>query len=102
MAALAGLQVGIEDSADRTHEGAAFLGDLHVVAIDVHQPVVDHGREARAFGSKIDIGDYLGLTTETVSRTLPRLKQSGIIFLNSDRRVSIADAATLEEIAEGF
>lgn len=52
MAALAGLQVGIEHSTDRTHEGAAFLGDLDVVAINVHQPVVDHGREARAFGSK--------------------------------------------------
>ena len=52
MAALAGLQIGIKHSADQTHEGAAFLGDLGLVAIDVHQPVVDHGREARVFGNK--------------------------------------------------
>ena len=52
MAALAGLQLGIEHSTDQTHEVAAFLRDLDVVAINVRQPVVDHGREARAFGSK--------------------------------------------------
>ncbi|MBT6542488.1 MAG: helix-turn-helix domain-containing protein [Rhodobacteraceae bacterium] len=52
--------------------------------------------------SRNDIGDYLGLTTETVSRTLTRLKQSGVIALNSDRRISIIDAETLNEIAEGF
>ena len=52
--------------------------------------------------SRNDIGDYLGLTTETVSRTLTRLKQSGVIALNSDRRISIADPASLGEIAEGY
>jgi CRP/FNR family transcriptional regulator, anaerobic regulatory protein len=52
--------------------------------------------------SRNDIGDYLGLTTETVSRTLTRLKQSGVIALNSDRRISIIDSETLDEIAEGF
>lgn len=52
--------------------------------------------------SRNDIGDYLGLTTETVSRTLTRLKQSGVIALNSDRRISIVAASTLSELAEGF
>ena len=52
--------------------------------------------------SRNDIGDYLGLTTETVSRTLTRLKQSGVIALNSDRRISVTDPETLSEIAEGF
>lgn len=52
--------------------------------------------------SRNDIGDYLGLTTETVSRTLTRLKNSGFIVLNSDRKIDIADRETLEEMADGF
>ncbi len=52
--------------------------------------------------SRNDIGDYLGLTTETVSRTLTRLKQGGIITLNSDRRISISAHASLSELADGF
>ena len=52
--------------------------------------------------SRNDIGDYLGLTTETVSRTLTRLKQTGLISLNADRRITIGDRGQLEEIAEGF
>ncbi len=52
--------------------------------------------------SRNDIGDYLGLTTETVSRTLTRLKQGGIITLNSDRRISITSHSSLSELADGF
>jgi CRP/FNR family transcriptional regulator len=52
--------------------------------------------------SRNDIGDYLGLTTETVSRTLTRLKQGGIITLNSDRRISISATSSLSELADGF
>jgi len=52
--------------------------------------------------SRNDIGDYLGLTTETVSRTLTRLKRSGVIALNSDRKIDIVDRPALEEMAEGF
>jgi len=52
--------------------------------------------------SRNDIGDYLGLTTETVSRTLTRLKQGGVITLNSDRRISISSESALSELAEGY
>jgi len=52
--------------------------------------------------SRNDIGDYLGLTTETVSRTLTRLKNTGVIELHSDRKINIADYEALEEMAEGF
>ncbi len=51
--------------------------------------------------SRDDIGDFLGLTTETVSRTFTRLKQSGFIAQEPDRRVLIRDRATLEDIAGG-
>ncbi len=52
--------------------------------------------------SRNDIGDYLGLTTETVSRTFTQLKQSGSINLLQGGRVELADRARLEDIAEGL
>ncbi len=52
--------------------------------------------------SRNDIGDYLGLTTETVSRTLTRLRSSQAIIMESDRKVTLVERQVLEEIAEGF
>ena len=52
--------------------------------------------------SRNDIGDYLGLTTETVSRTMTRLKNSDIVSLGADRAITIEDRDALEEIADGF
>ncbi|MCM0020858.1 MAG: helix-turn-helix domain-containing protein [Tagaea sp.] len=50
--------------------------------------------------SRADIGDYLGLTTETVSRTFTQLKKAGTIGLPGQTRVDILKRAELEEIAE--
>ena len=52
--------------------------------------------------SRNDIGDYLGLTTETVSRTMTRLKSSDVISLGADRAITIEDRDSLEEMADGF
>lgn len=52
--------------------------------------------------SRTDIGDYLGLTTETVSRTFTQLKQDGIIQLLPNHQVKLARHEELEEIAGGF
>jgi CRP/FNR family transcriptional regulator len=48
-----------------------------------------------------EIGDYLGLTTETVSRTLLRLKQSGMISTDRGRSFRVLRRDALEAIAEG-
>jgi CRP-like cAMP-binding protein len=45
--------------------------------------------------SRYDIGDYLGLAAETVSRTLSELRQSGAIRFESTHRVRIIDGAAL-------
>lgn len=52
--------------------------------------------------SRNDIGDYLGLTTETVSRTLTRLRRGGIISMESDRRITLDERDALQDIAAGF
>ncbi|WP_259781428.1 Crp/Fnr family transcriptional regulator [Aestuariispira ectoiniformans] len=52
--------------------------------------------------SRADIGDYLGLTTETVSRTFTNLKRDGIIRLREGGMVEIPDFDHLEELADGI
>jgi CRP-like cAMP-binding protein len=47
-----------------------------------------------------DIADYLGLTLETVSRTLNGLKCSGMIERAGPRQISLRDRAALECLAE--
>ena len=49
--------------------------------------------------TRIDIGDYLGLTVETVSRTLTKMKQAGIIALPRACRVQLRDMQALEVMA---
>ena len=51
--------------------------------------------------SRNDIGDYLGLTTETVSRTFSDLKGKGIIELLPAGKVRLAARDQLEDIADG-
>jgi len=48
--------------------------------------------------SRQDIGCYLGLAVETVSRTLTRFQECGVLKVNR-REVEILDHATLREIA---
>ncbi|MEW6635148.1 MAG: helix-turn-helix domain-containing protein [Pseudomonadota bacterium] len=50
--------------------------------------------------SRNDIGDYLGLTIETVSRVLTRLKEKGVIRLLSLRSVEILKRDTLLAMGE--
>lgn len=45
--------------------------------------------------SRADIGDFLGLTIETVSRQMSRLKADGIIEIENYRHVSVPDLARL-------
>jgi CRP/FNR family transcriptional regulator len=51
--------------------------------------------------SRADIADYLGLTTETVSRTFTQLKASGMIRLIEGSKIQIVEKPQLYDIAEG-
>jgi CRP/FNR family transcriptional regulator len=48
-----------------------------------------------------DIGDFLGLTIETVSRTFSKLKALGLIELAQSNRVRLGNIDELRSIAEG-
>lgn len=51
--------------------------------------------------SRGDMGDYLGLTVETVSRSITKLKTSGVITLKEGNRIEISDLEMIEAIAAG-
>ena len=48
--------------------------------------------------SRQDIADYLGLTIETVSRTLTQLENSAAIALPASRRVVLRNRAALQRL----
>ncbi len=45
-----------------------------------------------------DIADYLGLTIETVSRTLSQFERDGVISLPTARRIRLTDLAALRDL----
>jgi CRP/FNR family transcriptional regulator len=51
--------------------------------------------------TRADIGDFLGITIETVSRTFTKLRQLDIIDLAQSTSVRILDIEELEQLAEG-
>jgi len=53
------------------------------------------GNEVELPMSRQDIGDYLGLTIETVSRTLTQLENSAAISVPSSRRIVLRNRAAL-------
>jgi CRP/FNR family transcriptional regulator, nitrogen fixation regulation protein len=52
--------------------------------------------------SRYDIADYVGVTVETVSRTLTELRRSRVIAFRSARQVRIGDRGALEDLANGL
>jgi CRP-like cAMP-binding protein len=76
-----------------TERVATFLLELARTAPD--------GRTLNLSMSRGDIGDYLGLTLETVSRTLATLKQERLIEMAAPHRLVLLDLPALEDITKG-
>ncbi len=50
--------------------------------------------------SRNDIADYLGLTIETVCRTLSSFKRSGVIAIPNPHQIELLDRGALEAAGE--
>lgn len=83
------LVIGRQNAAERV---AAFL-----LEIKERQGDLDHIELAM---SRADIGDYLGLTIETVSRVISRFREKGYIRLLNARSAEIVRPEALRAIAE--
>jgi CRP/FNR family transcriptional regulator len=77
---------------------ASFLLMLSRQGVPCGQP----RRRFRLPMTRNDIADYLGLTIETVSRTLTRLRAEGVIQILSQSELGIPDVAALEGLAGGL
>lgn len=64
-------------------------------AVDADGPIIFDLPLTRA-----DIADFLGLTIETVSRQLTRLRKEGVISIENNRRITVPDLERLESRAE--
>ena len=49
--------------------------------------------------SRADIADFLGLTIETVSRQMTKLRKDGLIAVENNRHVTVFDVDKLERRA---
>jgi CRP/FNR family transcriptional regulator len=76
-----------------TEKVASFL------LVTVKQQDGDDAQDVNVPMTRSDIADYLGLTIETVSRTLTKLKQDGLIALPTPTTIEIRDRDQLEELA---
>jgi len=76
---------------------ASFLLGLAERARDEHRPA----HLVHLPMSRQDMADYLGLTIETVSRTLSRFRRDGLIGLPGRQQVVLRQLALLEALADG-
>lgn len=91
----------------RGHAQVRLLGRRHAeqrlsgFLLDLSERLVSCGYAAHEFNlsmSRHDIGDYLGLALETVSRLLGRMQKQGVLRVNR-RRVVVLDPVQLARMA---
>jgi CRP/FNR family nitrogen fixation transcriptional regulator len=89
-------------SLDRAHDHMVLLGRKSALEKDGDLPARDRRPSRQSDRAELpmqrtDIADYLGLTIETVSRTLTQMVRAGLIRLvDAGRTVILADKARLQ------
>lgn len=74
---------------------------LHLIAINVDPDAMAHDGPI-TFDlplTRADIADFLGLTIETVSRQLTKLRKDGVIQIENNRHITVPDLERLDERA---
>jgi len=77
---------------------------LHMIAIH-NDPELDHDSQQIEFElplKRADIADFLGLTIETVSRQMTKLRKAGIIDIRNNRTILVPDLEALEDACESL
>lgn len=67
----------------------------------VDEPDATDGQVIAFRMSRADIADHLGLTIETVSRTLSRLQREGVVRMADAHHLSVVDMSMLRALASG-
>lgn len=73
---------------------------LYLIASHIDPASLDDGANSAEFDlplSRADMADFLGLTIETVSRQMTRLRGDRVISIANYRRIRVPDLALLEE-----
>jgi len=83
------------------HRSASERVAAFLVALSRRSEGADQGRVVELPMTRADIADFLGLTIETISRTLTKLKTNGLIDLPQSTRVILLDIVELRKLAEG-
>jgi CRP/FNR family nitrogen fixation transcriptional regulator len=89
------------ESLDRAHEHAVMLGRKTALErmasflLDLLRRTAGNDRVELPM-QRSDIADHLGLTIETVSRTLTQMMRAGLIRVQAGRTVILADRANLQ------
>ncbi|MNL64250.1 Nitrogen fixation regulation protein FixK [compost metagenome] len=68
---------------------------LYLIATHIDPTEVEPETRFELPLTRADIGDFLGLTIETVSRQISRLKADGVIEILGNRHVTVPDLARL-------
>ena len=72
---------------------------LYLIATHVN-PEMDEGSVSFELPlTRSDIADFLGLTIETVSRQMTKLRKDGVILIRNNRKVEVPDLARLADRA---
>ena len=92
--------------ADMNWRGTDLTAEERIAGfvLDVASRLAERGERDDEFElqmSRSDIGNYLGLATETVSRVFRRLHDQGLVDVRR-KRVKLADRAALEQLAESL
>jgi CRP/FNR family transcriptional regulator, nitrogen fixation regulation protein len=86
---------------ERTRQHAQLLGRGSApqkLAVFLTELAGARGDEVELAMTRQDIADYLGLTIETVSRTLSHLERDGTIRILAARRIELSDRAVLRSL----
>jgi CRP/FNR family transcriptional regulator len=93
----------------RTHGVMLLLGSMHAEErLAAFLLNLTHRLRARGFSSssivlrmsREEIGSYLGLTLETVSRTFSKFQASGLLFVRH-RQIQVVDPVGLQHVIDG-